>query len=179
MNNVLQHFILLCIYCNLLVGVVYSQGSCTRITADNLGSTTAELGSGLISQAITPSGESSVSPLVRIVDHNIVCEAQASARDRYRYTSVVVRYTCTSTDSRLTQCQTPGAINTEQFDFGCIPNQNTWTLSILFSQTYVRTANPEATINTTLEPRCGICANPDHAVLVSANISQITHCGRE
>ena len=161
----------------LLIRLVHSQGNCERVTVDILGDTTMENSTGLISKILTPSGTQD-GPAVRVIDFTIVCEAQATMQDRYRYTSVVVSYTCNSLE--LTQCQTPGQVNTDQFDLGCTdPPDNQWTQIIFFTQLFAVTANPTATLSTSLESRCSICANPNHTFLTGAVIELDTHCERK
>ena len=97
-----------------------------------------------------------------------VCEAQATTKFRYRYTSM------------LTQCHTPGQVNTYQFDLGC-NSDNQWTRIIFFDSLHAVTTNPNATLSTSLESRCGVCTNPSHPFLIkhNATIELDTHCKRK
>ena len=178
MNSFRTKLILLCLSASL-IQLVHSQGNCERITPEILGNTTHEESAGLISELITlGGGETQASPPVRVKEFNIVCEAQAMTQFRYRYTSVVVSYTCTSVDPRLPQCD--GSDTISQFDLGCNSNEE-WTPTIFSTSMYVETAMPSATLSTTKESRCGVCANSTHPFFTARNaiIESDTHCERK
>ena len=177
MNSFRTKLILLCLSASF-IQLVHSQGNCERITPEILGNTTHEEPAGLISELITPGGEAQPSPPVRVKDFNIVCEAQAMTQFRYRYTSVVVSYTCTSLDLRLPQCD--GSDTISQFDLGCNDNDQ-WTPNIFANSMFVETAMPSATLSTTKESRCGVCANAAHPFFTARNatIELDTHCERK
>ena len=178
MNSFSTKLILLCLSASL-IQLVHSQGNCERITLEILGNTTHEEPAGLTSKLITPGGETQASPPVRVKDFNIVCEAQATTQFRYRYTSVVVSYTCTSLDPRLSQCDGSDTL-ISQFDLGCNDNDE-WTPNIFSNSMFVETAMPSATLSTTKESRCGVCANATHPFFIARNatIESDTHCERK
>ena len=53
---------------------------------------------GLLSEILSPGGDTSAATSVRILNMRIVCLAQHQMKDRYRYTSVVVSFECLTTD---------------------------------------------------------------------------------
>ena len=155
----------------LLVQVVYCQDACKRITKDVLGNSSELVNTGLVADIITPPG---IQTLVRIVDMNIVCEAQHMMEDRYRYTSVVVSFNCFTSDPRLPECHNSSVVITEQFDLGC--NGGAWTASILSVDNQARTSNPTANLTTELDTCCILCLNPVHPSAVTFSVSTVTHC---
>ncbi len=163
--------------CSLLV-LVSSQDECERLLIADLGSTDAADTTGLISEILTPGGESPQNrqPTVTVLDMNIICEAQSVTQDHFRYTSAVATFTCFSLDARITECQDRNVINTQQFDLGCLDGN--WKRLILTVSTSAQTPNPPATLTTEKESRCSYCLNPIHPVveLLNWTVSADTHC---
>ena len=159
--------------------LVYSQDACNRLTTTDLGRSDMLDPSGLISEILTPSGEVASKPTVRVIENNIVCEAQHRIQNRYRYTSVVVSFNCFSTDVRISKCANSSVVNTEQFDFGCL--NGTWSRNILTVSTAARTANPNATLSTGLDTDCILCINPSNAEAAHLHspVDSVTHCSGE
>ena len=160
--------------------LVYSQDACNRLTTTDLGRSDMLDPSGLISQILTPSGEVGSKPTVRVLEINIVCEAQHRIQDRYRYTSVVASFNCFTTDTtRVPECNDSSVVNTEQFDFGCL--NGTWSPNILTDSTTARTTNPNATLSTALDTDCILCINPSNAEAqtLPTPVDSVTHCSGE
>ncbi len=152
-----------------LCSLVHSQGSCERMTVDLLED-------GLVGNLLdSAGGDGTVIPPVQVNNMNIVCEAQDSVQDRYRYTSVVVSFTCSG--------QTPpycdnSMILTQQFDFGCSLT-NMWTSNIFNGDVSIsRTLFPAATLATEKASDCRVCINPIHPTVAALNSmsSETTHC---
>ena len=159
-----------------LSSLVSSQDACMRLNAADLGRTDMLEASGLISNILRPAGEAT-NPAVRVIEINIVCEAQHMMKDRYRYTSVVVSFNCESTDIRLhPECANSAVVNTEQFDLGCSGGQ--WTADILSVNNEARTMDPNATLTTELDTGCRFCINPDHPSVgsIPGPVDNVTHC---
>ena len=159
--------------------LVYSQDACNRLTTTDLGRSDMLDPSGLISQILTPSGEVTSNPTVRVIEINIVCEAQHRIQDRYRYTSVVVSFNCFTTDARVPECANSSVVHTEQFDFGCV--SGTWSPNILTVSTAARTTNPIATLSTGLDTDCILCINPNNTEVefLPSPVDSVTHCSGE
>ena len=159
--------------------LVYSQDACNRLTTTDLGRSDMLDPSGLISEILTPGGESASKITVRVIEINIVCEAQHRTQNRYRYTSVVVSFNCFSTDARVSECASSSVVNTEQFDFGCV--SGAWSPNILTVSTAARTANPTATLSTALDTSCILCVNPSNpeARFLPTSVDSVTHCSGE
>lgn len=162
-----------------LVHLVYSEG-CDRVTASVIGNT-EQLDEGtLLSQSLLLSGESSQTPSSKVISINVVCESQAKVANKYRFTSLVVEFTCSSTDPRL-NCADSTIVNLGQLDLAC-DGSNQWSGNVRFSTSNTFTNNPQADLSTTLESRCGICINPLHQNLPTnpaTSISNVTHCDRK
>ena len=173
----LRRLLLLVALCiTLLSKVAFSQDACERITADNLGRSDMLGNTGLVALVITPTGEGGNLVDVRILNMTIVCEAQHSMQNRYRYTSVVVSFNCLTTDARVPECNDSSVVNTEQFDFGCV--SGAWSPNILTVSTAARTTNPTATLSTGLETNCIVCINPNNfeAGFLPSPVDSVTHC---
>ena len=161
-----------------LVRVIHCQDACERITTDDLGRSDMlqNISTGLVAATLIPTGDGSNVVNVRILNMNIVCEAQHKMQDRYRYTSVVVSFNCLTTDDRVPECNDSSVVLTEQFDFGCV--SNAWSHNILTDSTTARTANPNATLSTGLDTGCILCINPSNseAAFLSSPVDSVTHC---
>ena len=162
---------------------VLCQDACERLTVDILGSSDMLSEGRIISEILTPDGEVSIRPTVRILNMTIVCEAQHMMQDRYRYTSVVVSFNCFSTDARVPECADSSVVHTEQFDLGCTSGE--WTTNILTVSDAGRTTNLNATLSTELDSDCILCINPNHPIFESpsferhSDVSNTTHCAGE
>ena len=161
--------------------LVYSQDACSRLTTTNLGRSDKLDQRGLISNILTPAGESASKSTVavRVIEINIVCEAQHMMQDRYRYTSVVVSFNCFSMDVRVPECANSSVVHTEQFDVGCVSGE--WSPIILTISNTARTTNPNATLSTALDTGCILCINPSNleAQTLPTPIDSVTHCSGE
>ena len=159
-----------------LVRVIHCQDACERITTDDLGRSDMLQNTGLVATTLTPTGEGSNVVDVRILSMNIVCETQHEMQYRYRYTSVVVSFSCLTTDDRVPECNVSSAVLTEQFDFGCV--NGAWSPIILTVSDAARTADPTATLSTGLDTDCILCINPSNseAAFLSSPVDSVTHC---
>ena len=143
---------------------------CDRLTVDDIGSSTMITADvGLLPGVLAPSGESDNPPPipVRVLNHNIVCEAPASEKDKYAYVSVVVEFLCTS----LAGCDGTTSI-TRQYQFEC-GTGNTWEATVFGISTFVQTTNPTANLSTPLSDRCSLCIDERQT---TANSDPVTHC---
>ena len=159
-----------------LVRVIHCQDACEKITPDDLGRSEMLQNTGLVAATLTPTGDGGILVDVRILNMNIVCEAQHEMQDRYRYTSVVVSFNCLTTDARVPECNDSSVVLTEQFDFGCV--SGAWSRNILTVTTAARSANPTATLSTGLDSGCILCINPSNpeAAFLSSPVDSVTHC---
>ena len=160
-----------------LVRVIRCQDACEKITTNDLGRSDMLQNTGLVATILNPGGDVSNVVYVRILNMNIVCEAQHKMQDRYRYTSVVVSFNCLTTeDARVPECNDSSVVLTEQFDFGCA--NGAWSLNILTISTTARTANPTATMSTALVTGCIFCVNPSNpeAPYLPSPVDSVTHC---
>ena len=166
--------IVVCI--TLLSKVAYSQDACERITIDDLGRSDMLENTGLVADVVSPTGDGPNAAAVRILNMTIVCEAQHMMQDRYRYTSVVVSFNCSTTDVRVSECADSSVVHTEQFDFGCVGGE--WSRNILTVSDAARTTNPTATLSTGLDTGCILCINPSNpeAVSLPTPVNSVTHC---
>ena len=164
----------------LLSQQVLSQtDACQRVTDEDLGSTTAFSGEGVLADAINPSSEGGSEPgTFRVMNDSlhIVCEAQHQIQNRYKFTSVLVSYACQSTDPRLTAMCDGTTVQTVQLTLGC--NNNAWSATRANNANFVLTMNPTATTSTERASNCRLCVNPDHPIVttLSLTVAQDTHC---
>ena len=107
-------------------------------------------------------------PTVDVLDFHPVCLAYSQKRDRYRYVSVVVEYTCTGNDN----C--PSGTAVEQFESEC--NGETWSHSVQSDVDNTRTENPTANFSTTAREDCAFCFSPATAAVFSVTSDTVTHC---
>ena len=172
-----ENLILLLVFCT--ASLVDCQDACERITVDNLGRSDMLENTGLVASVLTPTGEGANVADVRILNITIVCEAQHMMQDRYRYTSVVVSFNCFSMDVRVPECANSSVVHTEQFDFGCVGGE--WSRNILTISNAARTANPNATLSTSLDTGCILCVNPSNpeAAFLTSPVDPVTHCSGE
>ena len=110
-------------------------------------------------------------PTVDVLDFHPVCLAYGPERDRYRYVSVVVEYTCTGNrDER--NC--PPGTAVEQFDSQC--NGGKWSESVQGYVDIARTVNPTANFSTPTREDCAFCFSPAIATGLSITTDPVTHC---
>ena len=128
---------------------------CAELQASDLGSTDSPSNTGLLATTIgSTSGESS-NPSIRILQVNTVCLGQSQVRDRYRSTSVVVRYL------------RDGAEVTAQVEYQCDAN-GMWD----FGNSPVVNTSSMANLMTATRTNCIICIEPTTGVPASP----IEHC---
>ena len=91
----------------LLIGQVFSQelNACERLTEGDLGTTDLSQ-TGLVAAAIITTVGDGIVISTRLIPGsiNIVCEAQHEIRYRYRHTSALFSYVCTTTGNTLASC---------------------------------------------------------------------------
>ena len=107
-------------------------------------------------------------PTVDVLDFHPVCLAYSQERDRYRYVSVVVEYTCTG------NANCPSGTAVEQFDSQC--NSETWSHIVASSPDNIRTVVPTADFSTTTREDCAFCFSPATAAGFSLTTDTVTHC---
>ena len=162
------------------------QSYCSRITVNDLGSTTEFSTEGLVSRAIgmVTSGLGNnvtvVSPVpVRIRNFAIVCDASGDRINTSFFVSVVVEFQCNSqsSTSSLIVCNDPSIIVTRQYQFQCIEQngQPVWNTSVAGSNSFVQTLNPTATLSTPLADQCRRCLDDQQ----SGSADPTTHCIRK
>ena len=117
-----------------------------------------------------PTGADPPTPTVDVLDFHPVCLAYSQERDRYRYVSVVVEYTCTG------NAKCPSGTAVEQFDSQC--NSGTWSHSVHGDVDNIRTVNPTANFSTTPREDCALCFSPATVTSLSLTIvtDTVTHC---
>ena len=135
------------------------QFSCPDITATDL--------QGVIANSLQ-SGDNTATPNVNVQRFRPLCRAQSSQRDRYRYVSVVVEYTCTG------NADCPSGTAVEQFESGCGIG-NVWT-GVVGSRSAIRTTNPLATFTTTARDDCAFCFSDFIAESFGVVSDTVTHC---
>ncbi len=64
--------------------------NCTTLQESELGDTTAVTSTGLLAEALSLSGDAGTT--VQLLQYNIVCLAQGTARDTYRSLSLIAEY---------------------------------------------------------------------------------------
>ena len=115
-----------------------------------------------------PTGDGSPPPTVDVLSFHPVCLAYSQERDRYRFVSVVVEYTCTGNPN----C--PSGTAVEQFDSQC--NSGTWSHSVQGDVDNIRTVNPTANFSTTTREDCALCFSPATATNLRLTTDTVTHC---
>ncbi len=162
----------------LLIGLVFSQelpaDACERLTEGDLGNRSLSQ-TGLVPAAITADGDGNTVVPARLIPGsiNIVCEAQHEIRDRYRYTSVLFSYACSSV---AMECDNSTVI-TAQLTLSCMGSA--WSLSVLMTDASPLTSEPLATASTSLASACSLCIPPTATSIVSSFglvVSNVTHC---
>jgi len=90
--------------------------------------------------------------VVDVLSFHPVCLAYSQERDRYRFVSVVVEYTCTG------NANCPSGTAVEQFESQC--KSGTWSHSVQGDVDNTRTVNPTANFSTTTREDCAFCFSP-------------------
>ena len=123
-------------------------------------------------QNIFISGDNPTLPRVIVSDFHLVCLAYGEQRDRYKYISAVVEYTC----SRNGNCPTGSVL--EQIEFGCNGVLRQWTHDVLGITENTRTTNPTATFSTDARGDCAFCLSPAliRASGFGVTTDPLTHC---
>ena len=143
----------------LTAGGVSGQMDCPEITATALENV-------IMSSILT--GDNPATPTVDVLDFHPVCLAYSQERDRYRYVSVVIEYTCTG------NADCPSGTVVEQFDSQC--NSGTWSHIVQGDADNIRTVSPIATLSTTTREDCAFCFSPNTASGLAITTDTITHC---
>ena len=119
-------------------------------------------------------GDNPTPAVVSVTNFHPVCLAHGQERDRYRFLSVVVEYTCSNSGN----CPNGnhGSV-VEQFESQC--NGGTWTSQVLASSGDTCTQNPTANFSTTTRGDCFLCSSPEKASDSSLTTDNLTHCVRK
>ena len=141
----------------VLVVSANGQTECTELQARDLGPTTALSSTGLLASTIGATAGEASNPNIQILEINTVCLAQGAVRDRYRSSSVVVRYRRENVGEVIAQVEYQCANGV--WDSGSSPVVN---------------INPTATLTTPLRSDCIICISPVLAQTVS--VTDTEHC---
>ena len=115
-----------------------------------------------------PTGDNPATPTVDVLDFHPVCLAYSQERDRYRYVSVVIEYTCTG------NANCPSGTAVEQFESQC--SGGAWSHSVQGDVDNTRTENPTANFSTTTREDCAFCFSPATAAAFSITTDDVTHC---
>ena len=160
---------LLWLLCSLLLlSYARAQTECDEIQISDLGGAIAGLfGVGQVT-----------SPDVLVNSSRTVCLAVATARDKYRFASVIVTYECGGSAAQL--CPPGPYPRTDQFEFECVDlndgNGPFWSDSNVLDNDR---NDPENSGITTLRRDCSFCISPaDATALLPADIpvDTETHC---
>ena len=127
-----------------------SQG-CSELQNSDLGDTTAASIVGLLADTLMSVNGLAANPSVQILESNTVCLSQASLKDTYTYTSVVVRYTADGNET------------TSQVEFMCSSGE--WVTGTVIETT------PEASLTTPVRTDCVLCFSPTIAASTA-----VEHC---
>ena len=154
----------------LLVGQVFSQDACERLTEDDRPGVFSF--TGLVAAAISPVGDGGPVASVHLIPGSmqIVCEAQHEMQDRYRYTSALFSYVCQTTGSIPQNCD--GRNITAQLTLSCA--SGTWSRIIFNNAMSALTLDPSATASTLLASNCSFCIPP--STVAGLTTSMVTHC---
>ena len=115
-----------------------------------------------------PTEDSPATPTLDILRLHPECLAYSQERDRYRYVSVVVEYTCTS------NANCPSGTAVEQIHSEC--SSGTWIGRVARISPYFRTINPTANFSTTTREDCVFFFSPMAANALALTTDTVTHC---
>ena len=171
--DVLTLFILL-----LATGeIAYSQraniGSCEKLVKDDFGRSDTFSADGIVAEILQEDGMTSTVQ-VRIDGFKIVCEVAGLMKGTISSISVIIAY------QYNTSLMSSPLNRTEQFQMDCVTSLNGNTASfsppMILLGGGVHTLEPNGTLETQLNEKCGICADP---VIIPNNRVEIdTHCFR-
>ena len=144
----------------LIPVITVCQRDCAYPTADDLESVIADV----IASGVDPT------PIVNVTNFHPVCLAHSQERDRYRFLSVVVEYTCFNNSG----CPNGSAV--EQIETQCL--RGTWDSEVQGSTDHTRTLNPTASFSTEVREDCVYCVSVDliHAFFLHYDTDSLTHC---
>ena len=142
----------------VLLSPSLGQTECTELQARDLGSTSALSSTGLLASTIGATAGEASNPNIQILEINTVCLAQGAVRNRYRSSSVVVRYRRENVGEVIAQVE-----------YQCV--NGAWNFG---SSPVVNTTNLTATLTTPLRSDCIICISPGLAQTVS--VTDTEHC---
>jgi len=149
----------LIIVLTLLTGGVSGQMDCPEITKVAV--------ENVIRDNI-PTEDSPAMPTVDVLRFHPVCLAHGHCRDRYRYVSVVVEYTCIGSDN----C--PSGTAVEQIHSEC--SSGTWIGRVAGIGPNFRTINTTANFSTITKEDCAFCFSPQVANAFDLTTDAVTHC---
>ena len=136
-------------------------GSCPPIVGSSLGSNTTRSAMGLVSASI------SQTPLVRILDYRIVCEAAGLRRGTISSFSAVVMFECQGT---LCGTADAGGTFTRYLNLDC-DQDNTFAMTNVQRGTEISAPMATNPLNISLNNRCGECTqlarNPNYCAGMS------------
>ncbi len=176
----------------LLLPAVTAQelAGCPILQPEELGSLDGPSTDGLISPTYVSgdSGPNDVGPDIQILDSHIVCMSTGTARDSYRYLSVIVNYTCNGGG-----CESNLVV--AQFDMSCLrpdgvpaDGEPQWEMrvvdppNVLASGESVRTQPADGNFSTVPRTDCQACLSPtisaNNNFPLSLHPDLPTHCSR-
>ena len=159
-QNIKMHFVVVAaIVVACIVGLASCQRDCAFPTDDNVES---------VISLIFPTADSPTTPAVNVLEFQPLCLAHSQQRNRYRYFSVLVRYTCAG------NANCPPGTALEQIDSQCINGE--WSNSVQGSIVNSRRTDPTATLSTTTREDCQFCFSTDLAGTLSLTTDDVTHC---
>ena len=166
----------LCILLLATGEIAYSQragniGSCEKLMKGDFGRSDTFSAEGIVAEILQEDG---MTAQVRIDGFKIVCEVAGLMRGTISSISVIIAYQSYRNASLVPLNRT------EQFQMDCVIglDGNTASFSppmILFGGG-VRTLEPNGTLETQLNEKCGICADP--AIIPDNAVEMDTHCFR-
>ena len=160
-QNIKMHFVVVAaVVVACIVGLASCQGDCAFPTNDNVES---------VISLIFPIADSPTTSTVTVLEFQPLCLAHSQRRNRYRFFSVLVRYTCEG------NANCPSGTALEQIDSQC-NNNGEWINSVQGSTGNSRRTDPTATLSTTTREDCRFCFSTDLASTLSRTTDDVTHC---
>lgn len=144
--------------------------NCPMLTGAELGNQEMLSIEGLVALALFGI-EQPDDPMVRILDYQIVCESAGLFRNTASSVSVIVEFECQTVSCEGSNANTP-VNRTEQFQFDCseiLPGRIEYQS---FTSPFRRTREPNGSLDTALDDRCGLCIDPRAGLPADPN----THC---
>ena len=170
----------LCILLLAAGEIAYSQragniGSCEKLMKDDFGRSDTFSADGIVAEILQEDGMTAGQ--VRIDGFKIVCEVAGLMRGTISSISVIIAYQYTNTSLMSSPLN-----RTEQFQMDCVNglNDNTASFSppMILLGGGVRTLEPNGTLETQLNEKCGICADPAIIPDIDNTVEIDTHCFR-